>query len=144
MKAAAVLYVKQLDRMSPFYQRCFGMVAAETAADYCVLESDVWTVSLVVAPGDIAGTIHISTPPRRRDDTPIKLAFDVSNIEELRPLVAELGGQVDPTDTRWEFRGFRHCDGIDPEGNVIQLREPMAEHPSSDAAVRHSNERATT
>jgi hypothetical protein len=23
----------------------------------------------------------------------------------------------------WEFDGWRVCDGVDPEGNVIQVRE---------------------
>jgi predicted enzyme related to lactoylglutathione lyase len=143
VKAAAVLYVKQLDRMSSFYQRCFGMVAAERAADYHVLESDAWTLSLRAVSQEIAGTIHLSTPPERRADTPIKLAFDVSNTEVLKALVAELGGPVDPTTTEWDFRGFRHCDAIDPEGNVIQLREPLTPQPP-EVAARHCTERATT
>jgi hypothetical protein len=54
---------------------------------------------------------------------PIKLVFAVDSIEALRPLLVEWGGLVDPPDTQWTFRSGTHCDGIDPEGNVVQLVE---------------------
>jgi predicted enzyme related to lactoylglutathione lyase len=129
VKAAAVLYVKQLDRMRSFYELCFGFEASDQAEDYCLLDSDRWTLSLVVIPPDVAATIHVSAPPRRRDAAPIKLAFHVANIDGLRPVVAGTGGQIDPGTTAWDFQGFRHCDGVDPEGNVIQLREPLPRQP---------------
>jgi hypothetical protein len=75
---------------------------------------------------EVAVTIHLSVPPRRRDETPIKLSFDVAGIDDLRPVVVRLGGQIDPPETGWGFRGYRPCDGVDPEGNVIQFREPLA------------------
>jgi hypothetical protein len=31
---------------------------------------------------------------------------------------------LDPAASEWTWRGLRHCDGHDPEGNVIQLRQP--------------------
>jgi predicted enzyme related to lactoylglutathione lyase len=126
VKAAAVLYVKQLDRMGAFYQECFALTAAETAGDYRVLESDAWTLSLVVVPDEIARGIQLATPPRRRHHAPIKLAFVVPNIEAVRSVVAGRGGRLDPRETQWDFRGFRHCDGVDPEGNVMELLEPIA------------------
>jgi predicted enzyme related to lactoylglutathione lyase len=124
VKAAAVLYVKGLRRMQSFYRACFDMSTADEAEDYCVLESRSLTLSLVAVPEHIAATIDVTVPPVRRESAPVKLAFVVASIEGLRPLVAELGGLVDPTTTRWEFRGSIHCDGVDPEGNVIQLLEP--------------------
>jgi hypothetical protein len=30
---------------------------------------------------------------------------------------------LNPTDKEWRFQGFKVCDGLDPEGNVIQFRE---------------------
>jgi hypothetical protein len=66
-----------------------------------------------------------STPPVRREGTPIKLAFHVPSIEDLRPVVARFGGQLNSAGTQWEFRGLRHCDGLDPEGNVVQMTEPL-------------------
>lgn len=126
MRAAAVVYVKDIERMRCFYQQCFGLKAAETTEDYCVLESDAWTLSLVVMPDETAAAINVAVPPRRRGEVPVKLAFDVPSIEGLRAIVTGLGGQVDSSTTAWDFRGVRHCDGVDPEGNVIQLLAPLA------------------
>ncbi len=125
VKAAAVLYVKNLPRMQSFYRAGFNLNVVDGAADYCVLESEMLTLSLVVVPERIASMIDVAVPPVRREWVPIKLAFAVMSIEALRPRIAELGGLVDPTATGWEFRGSIHCDGVDPEGNVIQLLEPI-------------------
>jgi predicted enzyme related to lactoylglutathione lyase len=126
MNGGAVIYVKHLDRMRCFYRECFKMRTAETAENYCVLESAAWTLSLVVVPDDIAATIQLADPPRPRNDVPVKLAFDVPNIEDLRAAVTALGGHFDPDAEPWDFRGLRHCDVLDPEGNVIQLRDALA------------------
>jgi predicted enzyme related to lactoylglutathione lyase len=111
--------------MEAFYRECFTMEAVDAAPDYCVLESESLTLSLVAVPDRIAATIDGSVPPRRREDVPIKLAFAVESIEEARPLVARMGGSVDPSTSRWQFRGSTHCDGVDPEGNVLQFVEPL-------------------
>jgi predicted enzyme related to lactoylglutathione lyase len=111
--------------MQAFYGTCFEMAAVDVAAGYCVLESESMVLSLVVVPDRVAATIPISTPPRRREDVPVKLAFGVDSIEDIRLLAAHMGGLVDPRASEWEFRGSRHCDGVDPEGNVIQMVAPV-------------------
>jgi len=30
---------------------------------------------------------------------------------------------MEPADREWSFNGVTVCDGVDPEGNVIQFRE---------------------
>jgi hypothetical protein len=30
---------------------------------------------------------------------------------------------MNPTGMEWSYKGRRVCDGLDPEGNVIQVRE---------------------
>jgi predicted enzyme related to lactoylglutathione lyase len=55
---------------------------------------------------------------------PIKLTFDVASIEAARATIVDRGGRLDATE--WEFRGYRHCDCVDPEGNVDQLREAIS------------------
>jgi hypothetical protein len=111
--AAAVLYVQ-----------CFGMSVAESAeGDFAVLAGGGWELSLVAVPPAVAAAIVVTDPPARRANTPVKLAFEVAGIEELRPVVAGAGGLVDPAGTAREFRGYQLVDAIDPEGNVLQLRE---------------------
>jgi predicted enzyme related to lactoylglutathione lyase len=56
---------------------------------------------------------------------PVKLVFEVASIEGLHTVVTEAGGQVDPSGTAREFRGRRLLDCLDPEGNVVQLRQPL-------------------
>jgi predicted enzyme related to lactoylglutathione lyase len=38
-------------------------------------------------------------------------------------VAAAHGGAVQPAAREWEARGFRACDGHDPEGNIFQVRE---------------------
>jgi predicted enzyme related to lactoylglutathione lyase len=124
--AAAVVYVRDLRRMRDFYEACFGMSVLESGGDeYCVLASEDWSVSLVAVPATIAATWAITDPPERREETPVKLAFEVANIEELRAVITRTGGQADPAGSAWDFRGFRHLDCLDPEGNVVQLRQRL-------------------
>ena len=126
MSAVGVVYVKDLDRMSAFYERCLGFETVERADGYRVLAAEGWTLSLVRAAEEISATIEIAAPVRRRTEVPIKLGFAVRSIEEVRAGAEALGGHIDPPDTEWGFRDVRHCDGVDPEGNVIQLLEPLS------------------
>jgi predicted enzyme related to lactoylglutathione lyase len=125
MAGAAVIYVQNLDPMAAFYQGCFGMSAAESDERYRVLESRDWNLSLVLMPAEISASIVMTSPPQRRAGTPVKLAFDVDSIEAASPVIGRAGGQVDPLTSAWDFRGFRHLDCLDPEGNVVQLRQRL-------------------
>jgi predicted enzyme related to lactoylglutathione lyase len=121
MKSGAVLYVKDLDQMRSFYEACFRMEVVDDAHEYRVLESDSFTLSLVRVPEQIAASIVVSVPPVRREWVPVKLAFGVDSIDALRTRFLEFGGTVAPATSQWEFRDAIHCDGVDPEGNVVQL-----------------------
>jgi predicted enzyme related to lactoylglutathione lyase len=123
MSASSVIYVVNLSPMGAFYEQCFDLVTVEAQDSYRVLESEAWLLTLVKAPSRIADTIEITDPPRRRTDAPIKPVFAVRSIAAVRDRAAALGGQIDPANTQWEFRGSLRCDGIDPEGNVLQLRQ---------------------
>jgi predicted enzyme related to lactoylglutathione lyase len=124
VSAAAIIYVKDVDRMRAFYEGCLGLVVTEQGQRYCVLESSDWTLSLVEIGESVAATVEVATPPRRRESTPIKLAFVVLDVEALRPRMALLGGELNPASTTWEFGGFVRTDCLDPEGNVLQLLVP--------------------
>lgn len=120
-RAAAVLYVADLARMRAFYENCLSFTAVDGGDDFCVLESAAWTLTMVASPAARA-----AAPSARRENTPIKLVFTVDTLEPLRPVIETLGGTLDQAATAWEFRGVLHCDGTDPEGNVLQWREPRA------------------
>jgi hypothetical protein len=102
-------------------------VAPPVEADFSVLVSEELELSLVAMPGKVAATVVISTPPERRTALPIKLAFEVESLEGLRSAVIAAGGWMDPLESAWELRGHRHPDCLDPEGNVVQLRQRVLE-----------------
>jgi predicted enzyme related to lactoylglutathione lyase len=124
MAASAVLYVKDLQSMRAFYETCFAMCPQHAGERFCVLASSDWELSLVRVADHLAAAIVIAAPPIRREDSPIKLAFDVADLDRVGSLVVAAGGQIDPTDAIWKYRGHLHLDCLDPEGNVLQLRQP--------------------
>jgi predicted enzyme related to lactoylglutathione lyase len=128
VRADATIYVRELAVMAAFYAEGLGFAVVDDASEeYRVLESETWSLSIVAVPPELAATIVVEYPPARRETTPLKLTFDVPSIEAVRESLADLGGRVEGR--LWEFRGFRHCDLVDPEGNVALLREVMAGPP---------------
>lgn len=117
---SAVIYVKDLAPMQAFYERVAKLTVVEATDEYVEMED----LLLVAIPPEIAETFEIAAPPERREDASVKLVFDVPVLAAARVRAQQLGGVVDPPDTEWEFGAFRVCDGHDPEGNPLQLREP--------------------
>jgi predicted enzyme related to lactoylglutathione lyase len=101
-------------------------MSAQHAGDrFCILASSDWELSLVRVADRLAAAVVIAHPPLRRENSPIKLAFDVADLDEVVSLVVAAGGRIDPADAVWKFRDRLHRDCLDPEGNVLQLRQPM-------------------
>lgn len=119
----AVVYAKDVPRISAFYAKVVGLAVTHSGHDYVVLESEVFQLVVLAVPARIAASIEIANPPVRREDTAVKLAFLVPSISTSRTLAATHGGALNPTEREWQFQSYRICDGHDPEGNVIQLRE---------------------
>ena len=122
-KAGAVVYAKSIGRVSAFYSGAAGLEVAHVETDHVVLESPVLQLVVVAIPERIAASIELAVPPVRRTDTPIKLVFTVASISAARAAARSFGGELNPPDREWQFRGFKVCDGHDPEGNVVQFRE---------------------
>jgi len=115
MGIGVVLYVADLDGMTSFYEDCFEMSRLDIPGDsFRVLSRDQFDLSLVTTPEAIAAGLEPAIPRRRRVDSPTKLAFDVASVETLRPLITAAGGQVDPAEEGWSWRGvavaIRHSD----------------------------------
>lgn len=121
--AGAVIYAKNISLVSKFYAGTIGFDVAHTEADHVVLESPAFQLVVLAIPPTIASSIEIASPPARRAETPIKLVFFVPDIAAAREAAARLGGQLNPPGQEWRFQQSTVCDGRDPEGNVLQLRE---------------------
>ena len=122
-KPGAVVYAKDLARVSAFYAGVPGFTVGHSVSDHVVLESPSLQLVIVAIPEQLAASIAVSDPPVRRTDTPVKLVLTVASIAEVRVAAASLGGQLNPPEREWPFQRFRVCDGHDPEGNVVQFRE---------------------
>ena len=123
LQSGLVLYAADLDRVAAFYATALGLRTAGRDDDHVVLESQGFQLVVLQIPRDIASTITIAAPPVRRAIAAIKPVFFVSSIARVRELSAACGGVMNAVNQEWSFRGFTVCDGLDPEGNVIQLRE---------------------
>ena len=122
-RTGAVLFAKGLDRIAAFYSAVLGLTEANRDDDHILLESPGFQLVVHRIPGDRATTVDSSLPPVRRATAAFKPVFFVPNIGSVRLLVEANGGVMEPADKEWSFNGVRVCDGLDPEGNVVQFRE---------------------
>ena len=111
-----MIYVKDLDRMAAFYERTLGLkLIQETRLDNWVeFETGNAKFSLHAIPSHIADQIEISSPPRPREQNPIKLSFEVDDAAAERVRLDSLGVTV-------LQRPWGSYDGVDPEGNVFGI-----------------------
>lgn len=123
--AGAVVYAKDVERVSRFYAEVASLRVAQEEPGYTVLESQGFQLVVVAIPARIAQQIEIASPPVRREDSAIKLCFSVPSLAQARSRVSALGGELNGAEREWQFQGSRVCDGHDPEGNVVQLRETV-------------------
>ena len=121
-RAGAVLYAKDMDRVAGFYAAVVGLETAGRDEEHVLLESRGFQLVVLRMPSHIASTIQIAVPPVRRANSTLKLVFFVPSIAQMRASAEAQGGVLNGTDKEWLFNGWKVCDGLDPEGNVIQFR----------------------
>jgi predicted enzyme related to lactoylglutathione lyase len=124
--AGAIVYAKDIQRVARFYAEVADLEVMHEVDDHVVLESETHELVIVAIPAATAARIVIATPPVRRENTAFKLSFGVASLAEARSAAQDAGGELNPPEREWDFQGLRVCDGCDPEGNMIQLRETPA------------------
>jgi predicted enzyme related to lactoylglutathione lyase len=121
--AGAIVYAKDIARLARFYAAVADLEIVHEVEDHVVLESETYELVIVAIPAATAVRIAIYTPPARRENTAFKLSFAVDSLADARTAAQAAGGELNPPGKEWDFQGLRVCDGCDPEGNMIQLRE---------------------
>jgi predicted enzyme related to lactoylglutathione lyase len=121
--AGAVVYAKDLRRVAAFYEHAIGLKVELREPTFVQLGCAGFELVVHAIPADIAASITLTDPPQRREDSAVKLVLPVSSIAAARAAAALYGGTIDAPECEWEFNGAHLCDGHDPEGNVIQVRE---------------------
>jgi predicted enzyme related to lactoylglutathione lyase len=121
----AVIYVKDLLQTSLFYQHTLNFLIVQQEPDFVGLKRGNFELIMVKMPEEIASEIEISSPPVLREDTPIKLIFQVEDLDAARDYANRYGGYINAREKEWRFQNFQVCDGYDPEGNILQLRQAI-------------------
>ena len=119
----AVVYAVAPQRLAAFYEAVAGLEIVHVEDDYVVLERGAFQLVVHGIPKAIAEAIEVTSPPVRREDAALKIVLPVASLAAAREAAPAHGGLIDPEAREWWFDGSRVCDGHDPEGNVIQLRE---------------------
>ena len=115
-----MLYVKDLKRMRRFYADMLGVqpVNQEWADVWAAFDTGGARFALHAIPAAIANGIQIASPPSPREKDPVKLIFEVQDVEAERARLESLGIQT--LRRSWQKPG-EACDAVDPEGNVFQI-----------------------
>ena len=119
-KPSVVVFVADVRRIATLYRELASMSVLVEDDGYVVMEVEGFQLvvhALAGEPQVAEGQVRV------REDSYVKLCLPVASIAAARSIAAANGGAIKPAQHEWEARGFRACDGHDPEGNVIQVRE---------------------
>ena len=122
-RTGAVLFSEDVDRVAAFYEVVLGLVESHRDSDHVLLESPGFQLVVHRIINGRSPASEITAPPMRRATAAFKPVFFVTSIPSLRVVAESHGGVMDPADQEWSLNGVTVCDGMDPEGNVIQFRE---------------------
>ena len=131
MSTTAVIYAKNLAAVAAFYERTLQLDKVEAESGHILLARGSIEVVVVQVPEEIAASFGVSSPPALRTETPLKMSFLVEDLERAREAARATGGALRAESSAWSWRGCRHLDGNDPEGNVVQFRVALRAPPAS-------------
>ena len=123
LTSGAVIFVGNPELVAAFYSELAGLARVHSEPGLVVLQSDSTQLVIHALRIPERDPAQSSRPPEAREDSYVKLYFSVPSLAGVRARAADLGGGLGPIATEWIGRGFRACDGVDPEGNVVQFRE---------------------
>lgn len=124
-RVSAVLFVKDLKRMTAFYAQALGMSCTASDEHHSILDCRGFNLVVHQIPQHIADGIVIEQPPHRRVEGALRLNFPVQSIAATRRLANSLGGQVDDAPPAWAEPNANSFLGYDPEGNVFKVSEAI-------------------
>jgi len=112
--------------MKHFYSEMLGTnpINRDWTDVWATFETEGARFSLHAISAEIAKNIQIESPPTIREQHPLKLSFEVKDVESVRARLESLGVQM--LRRPWQKPG-EACDGVDPEGNVFQICSSAAD-----------------
>ena len=121
-----MLFAKDVGRLVEFYAAVLDLPVTERGEHHVVLESAGFQLVVHAIAVDTASSITVTVPAARRASAAVKPVFFVRDLNRVRAVAESHGGVMDARDQEWSFQGSIVCDGLDPEGNVIQFRAPVS------------------
>jgi catechol-2,3-dioxygenase len=125
-RSGLVIFAKDLQRVADFYMKTLTLQVVEQDESYIVLHAEGIEIVVLQIRPEISAGITISDPPEVREGTPFKPAFIVDSFSDIREIIVEAGGTLQPMQAAWQFQNTLVLDGTDPEGNVVQFRQMLA------------------
>ena len=112
----AMLFVKDLERMTAFYRDVLGLQPVEDTRldNWLEFNGDGVRFALHAIPSTIAGGITIESPPRAREQGSTKLTFAVRDVDATLARVEALGLPL-------LKRPWGEIEAVDPEGNIFAV-----------------------
>ena len=111
-----MIYVKDIHRMAAFYGNVLGLKPIEETRleSWVEFEAGAAKFALHAIPSEIVDQIELSSPPRPREENPVKLSFAVDDVASECQRLGSLGVPI-------VQRPWGALDGIDPEGNIFGI-----------------------
>jgi catechol 2,3-dioxygenase-like lactoylglutathione lyase family enzyme len=112
----AMLFVKDLQRMTAFYRDVLGLQPVEDTRldNWLEFAGDGVRFALHAVPTQIAAGMTIDSPPRAREQSVTKLTFAVRDVDATLGKVEALGLPL-------LKRPWGEIEAVDPEGNVFAV-----------------------
>lgn len=119
-----VVFAKNKKRVSAFYQQTLALTVVECEPTHDLLRGHGYELVIHAIPRKYATAITIARPPVAREDAALKPTFVVTDLERVRAATEATGGYLKPAALAWKIRGCIVLDGWDPEGNIVQFKQP--------------------
>lgn len=118
--SSIILYVRDVALLRTFYTRHFGMTVQEEIGDTWALLS---TGSMSIGLHQMGGQYLEKTAYSAGEQSNAKLVLDTDS--DINVVVKQLTENGVPMREIKTFDGYDYwlCDGVDPEGNVFQIRQ---------------------
>lgn len=120
--AGVVLFARDVDMLAAFYRGVLDFAEVAHGDDHVVLRRADIELTVHAIPCSMASLGGRPSPPARRESAALKPVFVVADLALVRSRTASFGGEMDAPERDWWWQGARVVDGVDPEGNVFQLR----------------------
>ncbi len=117
-----VIYAQDLTRVAEFYRRTLSRPVVEQDERFILVGDATVEVAVVQMPEALVAANALATPPRLREETPLKPSFLVDDLDRVAAAAVATGGGTKSLTAAWLWRGQLHLDGHDPEGNPVQFR----------------------